>query len=85
MTRLADVSLARSQEDLVSNWEPARSLVEDVISGAQMAQLPSSYDCRTPAPLPPAGEGLVRSQPALLCYWLSPLFSEGPGPGCTFG
>ena len=28
---------SRTQEDLVSNWEPAHSLVEDAISGAEIA------------------------------------------------
>ena len=35
VTLLADVNLPGSQEDLVSNWEPARSLVEDAVSGAE--------------------------------------------------
>ena len=34
-TLLADVNHPGSQEDLVSNWEPAHSLVEDAISGAE--------------------------------------------------
>ena len=33
-TLLADVNHPGSKEDLVSNWEPAHSLVEDAISGA---------------------------------------------------
>ena len=32
-----DVNRPGSQEDLVSNWEPAHSLVEDAISGAEIA------------------------------------------------
>ena len=32
-----DVNHPVSQEDLVSNWEPAQSLVEDAISGAKIA------------------------------------------------
>ena len=32
-----DVNHPVSQEDLVSNWEPARSLVEDAVSGAEIA------------------------------------------------
>ena len=32
MTLLADVNHAGSQEDEVNNWEPAHSLVEDVVS-----------------------------------------------------
>ena len=34
---LADVNHPGPQEDLVSNWEPAHSLVEDAISGAEIA------------------------------------------------
>ena len=36
-TLLADVNRPGSQEDLVSNWEPAHNLVEDAISGAEIA------------------------------------------------
>ena len=36
-TLLADVNHLGSQEDLVRNWEPAHSLVEDTISGAKIA------------------------------------------------
>ena len=36
-TLLVDVNRPGSQEDLVSNWEPARSLVEDAVSGAEFA------------------------------------------------
>ena len=36
-TLLADVNHPGSKEDLVSNWEPAHSLVEDAISGAEIA------------------------------------------------
>ena len=32
-----DVNRTGSQEDLVNNWEPAHSLVEDAISGAKIA------------------------------------------------
>ena len=34
---LAHVNRPGSQEDLVSNWEPVRSLVEDAVSGAEVA------------------------------------------------
>ena len=34
---LEDVNCPGSQEDLVSNWGPAHSLVEDAISGAEIA------------------------------------------------
>ena len=34
---LVDVNCPGSQEGLVSNWEPAHSLVEDALSGAEIA------------------------------------------------
>ena len=37
MTLPADVNHPESQEVLVSNWEPARSLVEDAVSVANIA------------------------------------------------
>ena len=37
MTLQVDVNRTGSQENLVSNWEPARSLVEDAVSGAEFA------------------------------------------------
>ena len=40
MTLLADVNCPGSQEDMVSNWEPAHSLVEDAVSGAKRAAAP---------------------------------------------
>ena len=36
-TLLADVNRPGSQEDMVGNWEPARCLVEDGFSGAEIA------------------------------------------------
>ena len=40
MALLPDVSHPGSQEDVVSNRLPARSLVEDVVSGAEIAAAP---------------------------------------------
>ena len=43
VTLLADVNCPGSLEDLVSNWEPARSLVEVAVSGVKFAPcLPAS-------------------------------------------
>ena len=39
-TLLVDVNHSRSQEDMVSSWEPAHSLVEDAISGAKIGAAP---------------------------------------------
>ena len=73
---LADVNHPKSQERLVTNWEPAHSLVEDAISGAEIASclpalavacLPLCLWCR---------EGPIRSWLVLLWYSLNPLFCE---------
>ena len=40
VTLLADVNCPGSQEDTVSNWEPAHSLVEAAVSGAKRAAAP---------------------------------------------
>ena len=65
-TILADVNHPGSQEDLVSNWEPAHSLMEDAISGAKIAPCLLALAI-THLPLcPQLGEGPVHSQLALL-------------------
>ena len=73
---LADVNHPGSQEDLVSNWEPAHSLVEVAISGAEISPclLALAVAC-----LPLClwqGDGLVCSQLALS---VQALFSGGRG------
>ena len=40
MTLLADVNCPGSQKDVVSNWQPAHSLVKAVVSGAEIALAP---------------------------------------------
>jgi len=57
------------QEDLVSNWGPAHSLVEDAVSGAKIALFPQALAI-APLPLLPVGCGLVCSQLVLLCVTL---------------
>ena len=37
MTILSDINRPESQEDMVSNWEPVHSLVEDAVSWAEIA------------------------------------------------
>ena len=66
---LADVNRPGSLEDLVSNWEPACSLVVDAISGAKIApfQLWLSPTClsasdRGWAVLQPASSPLIFAQ-----------------------
>ena len=76
MTLLEDVNRLGSQEDLISNWEPACSLVEDAISGAKIApHLLSLAATRLPLCLW-QGEGPVSSWLALLWYLISSLFCE---------
>ena len=75
MTLLADVNCPGSQEDLVSNWEPAHSFAGHAVSGAKVA--PSlRLLALAVTHLPLAGDGLVCSQLVLLWYLLSPLFCE---------
>jgi len=40
VTLLADVNCPGSQEDVVSNWKPPYSLVEDAVSGAETEAAP---------------------------------------------
>ena len=75
-TLLADINHPVSQEDLVSNWESVHNLVEDAISGAEIAPcLPALAVICLPLCLWQRG-GPVRSQLALLWYLLNPLFCE---------
>ena len=61
---------------MVSNWEPAPSLVVDAISGAKIAPcLPALAAVRLPLYLW-WGEGPVHSQLGLLWCSLNPLFYE---------
>ena len=70
MTLLADVNNPGSQEDMASNWEPGHSLVEGVVSGAEIAAapfLPALADAHLPLCLRgQRGEGPVCSWLALL-------------------
>ena len=61
---------------MVSNWEPVHSLMEDAISGAEIAsRLLALAVARLPLCLW-QGSGPVLSQLALLWYSLNPLFCE---------
>ena len=61
MTFLADVNHPGSQEEFVSNWEPAHSLVEDAVSGAKIAPFQLWL---SPACLPVSDRGWAVLQPA---------------------
>ena len=58
VTLLVDVNRPGSQEDLLSNWESARSLVEDALSGAEIAPFRLWLP---PACLPASGGGMGQS------------------------
>ena len=66
-TLLADVKHPGSQEDLVSNWEPAHSLVGDAVSGAEFAPF---WLWLSPASLPASSRGWASPLPAS-SLWLS--------------
>ena len=76
MTLLADVNHPGSQEDLVSIWEPAHSVVEGAISVTETAAA-CCLLALTVGSLPlclQVGRGWYA---ALLWYLLNPLFCEG--------
>ena len=64
MILLADVNRPGSQEDLVSNWEPAHSLVEDAISGAEIVIALCLLALAVAACLSASGGGWAGMQPA---------------------
>ena len=65
VTLLGDVNRSGSQEDVVSNWGAAHSLVEDAVSGAEIAPwLLALAVARLP----------LCFWLALFWYWLNPLF-----------
>ena len=75
-TLLADVNCPGSQEDLVSNWEPAHSLVDDAVSGAKIVPCLSALVVACLPLCLRRGNGPVHSWLALLWYSLNPLFCE---------
>ena len=69
------------RKSLVRNWKPVCSLVGDAVSGAEFAHF---WLCLEPlSPLPPAGDGPVRSPASSSLVLLSPLFCERAG--CALG
>ena len=64
-----------SQEDVVSNWDTAHSLVGDAVSGAEVAAAPflaALAVARRPLSLQKWGAGPIHSRLALLWYLLNP-------------
>ena len=78
MTHLVDVNPPGSQEVMVSSGEPAHSLVQDVVSGAEVVETPCLQALAVKS-LPLclwAGDGPICSQIPLLWYSLNPLLCE---------
>ena len=77
MTLLADVNYPGTQKDMVSDWEPANSLVEDAWSLGPRLPLAFllwlSHTCLSASGV---GKGPVHSCLALLWYSLNTLFCE---------
>ena len=71
-----DINRPGSQEDLVSTWEPAHSLVEDAISGAKIASGLLALAVACLLLCFPWKEGPIHSRLALLWYSVNPLFCE---------
>ena len=71
---MASVNHLGFQEDGVSSWKPAHSLVEDAVSGAEIAAAPClaalAVACR-PLSLQELGAGPIHSRLALLWYLLN--------------
>ena len=61
---------------MVSNWEPAHSLVEDDISGAEIAPCLPALAVACLSFCLHWGQGPVHSWLAFLWHWLNPLFYE---------
>ena len=76
-----DVNCPGSQEDLVSNWEPAHSLVEDAVSGAEIApHLPALDVTRLPLCLQ---RGMGRSAAGWLSSGVHSILCSVSGPACA--
>lgn len=71
VTLLADINHPECQEDMVSDWQPAHSLVGDVVSEAEIKVTPlhSASGCHALSSLT-LGRAVKGSQLALLCYSL---------------
>ena len=83
MTLLADVSHPGYQEDVISNWEPAHSLVEDAVSGTEMAPcLQAMAVARLPLCLQWARGGSTASQ---LSFGDRSVLCSVSWPDCALG
>ena len=82
VTLLADVNHPGSQEDAVSNWEPANTWWKMQSLGPRLQQpMSSSSGCCKPASLPPgAGQGLYTA--SWLSFGICSILCSVHGPGC---
>ena len=80
-----DVNRPGSQEDVVSNWQPAHSLVEDAVSGAEIAAAPCLPALAVTCLLLclQGGRALYGSCLAFLWYSLNPVFCESDRGHCA--
>ena len=72
------------QEDMVSNWKPAHSLVDDAgLWGRDWSSpLPSGSGCHTTASLPLVGVGRGLYAASYLSFGICSILSSVSGPGC---
>ena len=82
MTLLVDVNVTGSQGVIVSNWQLAHSLVDDAVSGAEIAAtpfLPALAISQLPLCFP-GGRTLTGSRLALLWYLLGHNLEKAMAP-----
>ena len=83
MTLLVDVDHPGSQEDMVSNWEPAHSLLGEAVSGAEIAP------CLLALAVTPTSLSLVGWQglytPGQLSFGIHSFLCSVSEPGCALG
>ena len=77
---MVGVNHSGSQEDGVSSWEPAHSLVEDAISGAEIVAAPCLQACLCFW----AGRGQFAAA-GWVPFAIHSIFCSVKGLGCTLG
>ena len=82
MTLLADVNRPGSQEDVVSNWEPAHSLVEDAGPWGRDCPFPALVAARLPLYLQ---QGMSQSTACQLSSGIHSVLCSVSGPSSALG
>ena len=86
VTLLADVSHPGLQEDLVGNWEPVYSLVEDAsLWGQDCPCILALAVAHLPLCLPASGRGMGQSAASWLSFGICPILCSMSRPGCALG